>query len=468
MRCPTLDELPPPPAGKTGWPWTEESEQLPDTMSVLSEAEGPDDRPRTIDDNDSSFVHRPSSDASSRAWPRISIVTPSYNQGQFIEETIRSVLLQGYPNLEYIIIDGGSDDGSVEIIRRYEPWLTYWVSEPDGGQTEALAKGFSQATGEVVAWLNSDDFYEPNALAEAIRYFVQSPEMGLVYGDCTAVSVEGEILRQFKPGYLSLTDLVLHNGFIPQQSAFFKRESLEQVGGLDASLHYVMDYHLWVRLVNNVSTRYVHSIWANYRMHIDSKSVAQRSGFGLEVANVLKEISDQLQVEPPVVREGIRRAYLWASLELIRSGDCPSAISYLEKALESFEYPYGSLESCVNYSLGFLHSKAPWASLAYPSVNVAISHLIDAAISQRAARSVLTYGYTLQAYHAYRCEDFSTARKASRSALEMDTNVRRNDGCVELWIKAGIGHHGIMAWRRFCSYFRGILEQMEMDRVSTI
>jgi cellulose synthase/poly-beta-1,6-N-acetylglucosamine synthase-like glycosyltransferase len=129
MRCPTLNELTSPPADKTGWPWTEESPLLPDKM------EGDCD------------------------WPKISIVTPSYNQGRFIEETIRSVLLQGYPNLEYIIIDGGSTDNSVEIINKYEPWLTYWVSEPDRGQSHGINKGFEKATCEVFGWLNSDDYF---------------------------------------------------------------------------------------------------------------------------------------------------------------------------------------------------------------------------------------------------------------------------------------------------------------------
>ena len=118
-RCPQLSELPSSPPGKIGWPWTEESSQLPEKMSDGS------------------------------PWPRISIVTPSYNQGQFIEETIRSVLLQGYPNVEYIIIDGGSTDNSLEIIKKYEPWLAYWVSEPDRGQSHALNKGIQKATGDI-------------------------------------------------------------------------------------------------------------------------------------------------------------------------------------------------------------------------------------------------------------------------------------------------------------------------------
>lgn len=132
--CPTLSQLPSPQTDRVGWPWTMESPRLPPTM--------PDGRP----------------------WPRISIVTPSFNQGEFIEETIRSILLQGYPNLEYIIMDGGSTDGSVEIIRKYEPWLSFWESGSDRGQAHAINKGIERATGEWLNWINSDDILMQSAL----------------------------------------------------------------------------------------------------------------------------------------------------------------------------------------------------------------------------------------------------------------------------------------------------------------
>src|SRR5271166_5725136 len=134
MRCPTLAELPPPPSGKTGWPWTVETAQLPDTM--------PNGHP----------------------WPCISIVTPSYNQGEYIEETIRSILLQGYPNVEYIIMDGGSTDGTVDTVQRYKRWLMHWESAPDLGQAHAINKGLQRCTGALFNWINSDDFLSRCAL----------------------------------------------------------------------------------------------------------------------------------------------------------------------------------------------------------------------------------------------------------------------------------------------------------------
>src|SRR5262245_35194565 len=152
MQCTSLNELPPPPPGKTGWPWTEESQPPP-------AAQVPYDRP----------------------WPLRSGVTPSLNQGNFIEETILSVLLQGYPKLEYFIIDGGSTDGSLEVIKKYEPWLTYWVSEPDRGQSHAINKGWQRACGVILAWLNSDDTYNPDAIRCAVETLEAKPGVGMVY-----------------------------------------------------------------------------------------------------------------------------------------------------------------------------------------------------------------------------------------------------------------------------------------------
>lgn len=139
---PTITDLPPPPPGRHGWPWTVAT---PPAAPVM---------------------------ANNRPWPRITIVTPSYQQAQYLEEAIRSVLLQGYPNLEYIVMDGGSRDGSVEIIQRYAPWLSYWQSQPDGGQSAALADGFARATGEILAWINSDDRLQPGAL-QRVGQFLQ-------------------------------------------------------------------------------------------------------------------------------------------------------------------------------------------------------------------------------------------------------------------------------------------------------
>ena len=220
MRCPTLNNLPSPPASKTGWPWTEESPQLPDTM--------PDGRP----------------------WPKVSIVTPSYNQGRFLEETIRSVLLQGYPNLEYIIMDGGSTDNSVEIIKKYEPWLTYWESKPDRGQSHAINKGLKRATGEIFAWLNSDDRYLPNAVFTVIKAVNANPDAVAWVGGCRHETPEGREVSVVLPKGLDLPDFSRWwtKTFICQPSCFFKRGAFFDVGMLNEKLHLGMDFDLWLKL----------------------------------------------------------------------------------------------------------------------------------------------------------------------------------------------------------------------------
>jgi len=248
FRCarPMLNELPPPPPGKTGWPWAEESLQLSGTM--------PDGSP----------------------WPRVSIVTPSYNQGQFIEETIRSVLLQGYPDLEYIIIDGGSTDGSVDIIRKYEDWLACWVSEPDKGQSDAINKGFARARGDIFAWLNSDDTYEPGAISMAAQYLIEHPNVGMIYSDCNFIDETSRVIGRHRTGHFDLNELLRGYNHIPQQATFFRREVWQKAGPLDITLHYAMDYDLWIRIGLNSCVRYIPGVPANFRVWHDAKTVSNR------------------------------------------------------------------------------------------------------------------------------------------------------------------------------------------------
>jgi len=231
MRCPTLADLPPPLEDKTGWPWTEEAPRVPESML--------DGKP----------------------WPRISIVTPSYNQGQFIEETIRSVLLQGYPDLEYIIMDGGSTDESVEIIQKYERWITFWTSEPDGGQTNAINKGFKRATGEIVAWLNSDDLYTAGALCTAAKAFAEQPRPAVIYGNIDTVDADTSILSHVKSREFDLEELY-RGDYIPQPGSFISAETIKGIGFLDERFQYAMDYDLWVRLgQKRAIMRYIPKRW---------------------------------------------------------------------------------------------------------------------------------------------------------------------------------------------------------------
>jgi glycosyltransferase involved in cell wall biosynthesis len=244
MRCPSLADLPPPPAGKTGFPWTGASSVLPDASPL----------------------------------PRISIVTPSFNQKPFIEATIRSVLLQGYPNLEYVVMDGGSTDGTVEVIRQYAPWLDYWTSAPDRGQADAINRGLARATGEIVAWLNSDDTYLADTLATVARAFLADPEVYLVFGDCNIVDEESRVLEVIRPGAVDLRCVLLTNP-IPQPAAFFRRRALDAVGLLDPNFRYALDHEFWVRVARQYRIAHLPQTLANFRMYRGSKSVSQLDGF---------------------------------------------------------------------------------------------------------------------------------------------------------------------------------------------
>ncbi|HSE96378.1 MAG TPA: glycosyltransferase family 2 protein [Methylomirabilota bacterium] len=176
----------------------------------------------------------------------MSIVTPSYNQAPFLEEAIRSVLLQDYPDLEYFVIDGGSTDGSVEIIRRYAPWLAHWVSEPDRGQSDAVNKAWMRATGEILAYLNSDDLYPPGAVRAAVGHLCAHPEVGVVYGAYTVIDERGAVLEPLRRPSAWTPAMPMRG--LPAHAMFFRRDVLARVGFLDIGLHFAMDADLCARL----------------------------------------------------------------------------------------------------------------------------------------------------------------------------------------------------------------------------
>jgi glycosyltransferase involved in cell wall biosynthesis len=246
VHCPTLAELPPPPRGKSGWPWTVETPPLP--------AARPD----------------------GSAWPRISIVTPSYNQGQFIEETIRSVLLQGYPDLEYIIIDGGSTDQTVEIIKKYAPWLTYWVSEKDRGQPHAINKGFDKATGEIGAYLNSDDFYLPGALPYTAESFSRLGWDLLIGRTDFRYVPSWRYLRRswwlHHARVLPLPFFIGHQRYgISQESTFWSLKKFQRLR-FDEDLNFCLDLDWYCRIARGATIALSSRKIGVFRLHSQSKT----------------------------------------------------------------------------------------------------------------------------------------------------------------------------------------------------
>lgn len=205
--------------------------------------------------------------------PLVSIVTPSYNQGEYIEETIRSVLSQDYPRIEHIVVDGGSTDNTLEILRKYEGRLQ-WTSGKDNGQTDALNKGFKKAKGTVLAWLNSDDIYYPGAISRAMAAFRANPGAGIVYGMGNYIDTKGRKIGEYPTMPFDYDELAESN-FICQPSAFFTAAALRAAGELDEGLDYVMDYDLWIRMARNSRAVYIPELLAALRIHPASKTTAQ-------------------------------------------------------------------------------------------------------------------------------------------------------------------------------------------------
>jgi glycosyltransferase involved in cell wall biosynthesis len=273
----------------------------------------------------------------SASQPLVSIVTPSYNQAEYLEAALRSILAQDYPRLEILVADGASSDGSPEIIRRYAGRLAWWVSEPDRGQAEAINKGLRRAGGEIVAWLNSDDLYLPGAVSQAVGALQADPALGLVFGDALTIDGQGRPLNNLAFGDWGLAELLAFR-IICQPAVFMRRAALEQAGTLDESYHYMLDHHLWLRIAALGPVKHIPAWLAAARHHPGAKNVSQAEGFARETARLL----DWLQAHPalgPLARRDWRRvqggAYRLSARYLLDGGKPAAALQWYAKALRA-------------------------------------------------------------------------------------------------------------------------------------
>ena len=227
-------------------------------------------------------------------YPLVSIITPSYNQAPYLEATLRSVLEQKYPNIEYLVVDGASTDGSVEIIRKYADRLSWWVSEKDHGQAEAINKGLRRAKGEFVAWLNSDDLYAQGAISKAVAVLLTNPQFGMVFSDVFSIDANNEVFNTMRYGDWNLLDLMSFH-IIGQPGVFMRRSVLERAGYLDLNYHYLLDHQLWLRMALALAPiRYIPDFLAAARFHAAAKNVAMAAEFGREAFAIV----DWMQAQP--------------------------------------------------------------------------------------------------------------------------------------------------------------------------
>jgi glycosyltransferase involved in cell wall biosynthesis len=204
--------------------------------------------------------------------PIVTVITPSYNQGRFIEQTIQSVLSQDYSHIEYLVIDGGSTDNTIEILKKHEKRL-HWISEPDRGQTDAINKGIRRANGEILCWLNSDDTYEPGAISRAVQYFLEHPDVMMVYGEGNEIDENGNLIRRFPATQsFDLWKLIHVWDYILQPTAFFRKEVFNKIALPDTSRNWCMDWDLWIRIGSKFKVAYISDVFANSRLHSETKT----------------------------------------------------------------------------------------------------------------------------------------------------------------------------------------------------
>jgi GT2 family glycosyltransferase len=234
----------------------------------------------------------------------VSIITPSFNQAKYLEQTIRSVLDQNYPSIEYIVIDGASKDGSLEIIKKYGDKLAYWISEKDSGQAEAINKGFARASGDILAWLNSDDYYLPDTISGAVKVFDENPDVVLVYANMLAVDEHGKTFNTLKYKQLSLEDLLCFQ-IIGQPAVFMRRSALQKTSGLNPSFHYLLDHLLWIQLAQHGRILHVDQTWSAARYHPEAKNRAKAAKFGREAFRILDTARQDKDLAP--ILAGVNR-----------------------------------------------------------------------------------------------------------------------------------------------------------------
>jgi glycosyltransferase involved in cell wall biosynthesis len=266
--------------------------------------------------------------------PLVSIVTPSFNKGPYIEETLLSIRNQTYKNIEHIVIDGGSTDETLSILKKYSPVLV-WVSEPDKGQSDAINKGWRIAKGDIIAYLNADDTYLPNAVEIAVNFFLKHPETAMIYGDGIFSDEKGKFLMNFKAGEFKLKNLVFCKDNILQPAVFLRKTVFETIGDVDADLHLAMDLDYWIRTGLRYKVNYIPQQLATAKIYLDAKSSAQMHKYVREYEHILEKIFSNPQLPPDIKlieKDAFNFVYVKGGLDYLHVKMGRDGMRYLWKA----------------------------------------------------------------------------------------------------------------------------------------
>lgn len=277
--------------------------------------------------------------------PLVSVITPSFNQGQFIEETILSIRNQSYKNIEHIVIDAGSTDQTLEILKKYSSSIS-WISEPDKGQTDAINKGIKRSHGEIIAYLNSDDLYLPETIKTVVDFFVERPEIDMVYGDIIHIDKQSQYTATIKTGTILLEKYLTGILYLPQPTVFFRKEIIEKIGFFDERLHLAMDLDYWTRVFLNFQTAYLPVTLAKARIYPEAKSCVDSKNYLEEKLYILdKTFSDEkrnillfgsVDTAKKIKNKSSGYVYFYGGMEYQDRNQFPVAISYITKGIRLY------------------------------------------------------------------------------------------------------------------------------------
>lgn len=322
--------------------------------------------------------------------PLVTIVTPSFNSADYLEAAIASLQAQNYPRIEHIVIDGQSTDGTPDILRQHQPAVV-WLSEPDNGQADALNKGFRLAQGEIIGWLNADDTYQAGALDAAVDFLHRRPEIDLVYGNLNFIDEYGHIICTHASPSFSIEKL-LYAAIIPQSSMFFRRHILDDLGGVNPALHYVLDWEFTFRVARRYNVAHVPQSWGNFRIVDGTKSVGQQARFWPEIIPVLQQtIADDAARFTRWGNDALFMAHLLAALEFARSDAVSSAQKYVSRAFELLPTP--DRHPAVLASGLYRAAMFPWHSAfrRHPLAEQALDNLSQCLLGTTAQREILAF-----------------------------------------------------------------------------